>query len=117
MIPRSHPFRPHTRCFTRYPAAAAVGCCVAARLAARMGVALLLLAALGRFANAAEDASSAPVAATNGPTRSFREYAVPAVRLVRDDGKSVSLPDEMDDGRPVVMNFIFTTCTTICPMM
>jgi protein SCO1/2 len=23
----------------------------------------------------------------------------------------------MNDGRPVVMNFIFTTCTTICPVM
>jgi protein SCO1/2 len=42
---------------------------------------------------------------------------VPAVRLVRDDGKVVSLPDEMNDGRPIVLNFIFTTCTTICPLM
>ena len=47
----------------------------------------------------------------------MREYTVPAVRLVRDDGKEVSLPDEMNDGRPVVLNFIFTTCTSICPVM
>jgi protein SCO1/2 len=47
----------------------------------------------------------------------MREYAIPAVRLVRDDGKVVSLPDEMDDGRPVVLNFIFTTCSSICPLM
>ena len=39
------------------------------------------------------------------------------MHLVRDDGKVVSLPDEMNDGRPVVLNFILTTCTTICPMM
>jgi protein SCO1/2 len=49
--------------------------------------------------------------------KSLRQYAVPSVRLVRDDGKVVSLPSEMDDGRPIVLNFIFTTCTTICPMM
>ncbi len=51
------------------------------------------------------------------PVRSIRTYAVPAVNLVRDDGKLVSLADEMDDGRPVVLNFIFTTCTSICPLM
>ncbi len=49
--------------------------------------------------------------------RSTMEYTVPQVTLVRDDGKSVSLPDELNDGRPVVMNFIFTTCTTICPLL
>ncbi len=50
-------------------------------------------------------------------TRTTVEYTVPKVALVRDDGKSVSLPDELNDGRPVVMNFIFTTCTSICPLL
>ncbi|WP_427911932.1 SCO family protein [Ramlibacter sp. MMS24-I3-19] len=45
------------------------------------------------------------------------DYATPDVQLVRQDGQSVSLPRELDDGRPVVMNFIYTTCTTICPVM
>ncbi len=52
-----------------------------------------------------------------GTTRIPTEYRVPQVILVRADGKSVSLPEELNDGRPVVMNFIFTTCTTICPLM
>jgi protein SCO1/2 len=39
------------------------------------------------------------------------------VRLVRDDGKVVSLPEELNDGRPVVLNFIFTTCSSFCPLM
>jgi protein SCO1/2 len=43
-------------------------------------------------------------------------YDVPPVRLVRDDGKAVSLPDELNDGRPVILNFIYTTCTTVCPL-
>jgi protein SCO1/2 len=51
------------------------------------------------------------------PIQSMREYTVPSVRLLREDGKSVSLPQEMDDGRPVVLNFIYTTCTDICPLM
>ena len=48
--------------------------------------------------------------------RSVVDYAVPAVTLVRDDGTPVSLRTELDDGRPVIMNFIYTTCTTICPL-
>ena len=63
------------------------------------------------------DEASAPASATSHPIVSIREYAVPAVRLVRADGKVVSLPEEMNDGRPVVLNFIFTTCRTICPLM
>src|SRR5215469_8049961 len=43
--------------------------------------------------------------------------AVPDVKLVRDDGRQVSLLREMDDGRPVVLNFIFTSCGSTCPLM
>ena len=50
-------------------------------------------------------------------TRSTADYALPAIDLVRDDGKTASLAAELDDGKPVVLNFVFTTCTTICPMM
>ena len=60
---------------------------------------------------------------THRPTSTGRDlqrleaaYVIPAVDLVRDDGKTVSLPAEMDDGRPVVLNFIYTSCSTICPL-
>lgn len=49
-------------------------------------------------------------------SRSTVDYKVPPTMLVRDDGRSVSLADELADGRPVVLNFIYTTCTTICPL-
>ena len=48
--------------------------------------------------------------------RSVANYVVPHLTMVRDDGKSVSLDKELNDGRPVVVSFIFTSCTTICPM-
>jgi len=44
-------------------------------------------------------------------------YTLPSVTLVRDDGQSVSLKSELDDGRPVVLTFIYTTCTSICPVI
>ena len=43
-------------------------------------------------------------------------YHTPGVTLVRQDGKEVSLPRELDDGRPVLLNFIFTTCSSTCPL-
>jgi protein SCO1/2 len=71
---------------------------------------ILVLAAAGVMVPATTGAEP-------GAKRSTMEYAVPQVKLVRDDGKSVSLPDELNDGRPVVMNFVFTTCTSICPLL
>ena len=53
---------------------------------------------------------------TEDVQRSEVHYAIPAVKLVRDDGKVVQLSDELNDGRPVVLNFIYTSCTTICPL-
>lgn len=50
-------------------------------------------------------------------TRSTADYKVPSVTLLREDGKPVKLPAELDDGRVVVLNFVFTTCGTICPVM
>jgi protein SCO1/2 len=50
-------------------------------------------------------------------TTSTVQYTVPPVTLVRNDGKAVELPGEMNDGRPVVLNFIFTSCGSICPLM
>ncbi len=45
------------------------------------------------------------------------DYVVPELWLVRDDGKKVLLSKELDDGRPLVLNFIYTTCPGICPLM
>jgi protein SCO1 len=49
-------------------------------------------------------------------SRSVLHYVVPPIFLVRDDGRSVMLPEELGDGRPVVLNFIYTTCTSLCPL-
>jgi len=56
------------------------------------------------------------VATASTVSRSTVSYEAPAVTLVRADGKSVSLPQELDDGRPVLLNFIFTTCSSVCPL-
>jgi protein SCO1 len=57
-----------------------------------------------------------PQAPTNPTSVSVTNYAVPPVELIDEQGHTVMLRHELDDGRPVVMNFIFTTCATSCPL-
>src|SRR5882724_5870259 len=66
-------------------------------------------------ARAGEPATEQPASSDHYRVSTFA-YQVPAVRMVRDDGKGVLLSDEMDDGRAVFLNFIFTTCTSVCPL-
>jgi protein SCO1/2 len=93
--------------------------------AATGGTTLSLLAAIALAGGAQSAAGSAQP--TDPPAhheqsfdsnvrRSEVQYAIPNVKLIRDDGKSVDLAAELDDGRPVVLNFIYTSCTTTCPM-
>ena len=48
---------------------------------------------------------------------SSNTHDLPDVALVREDGKSVPLRHEINDGRPVFLNFIFTSCPGICPLL
>ena len=45
------------------------------------------------------------------------EVAAPAVTLVAADGARVRLAEELARPGPVAVQFVFTTCTTICPVM
>jgi protein SCO1 len=87
-------------------------------LAFAIGAALLLVVgSAARASGRPGDAPAAPAPAQTARTTSVPEYPIPPVRLTRDDGKVVSFFDELNDGRPVVLNFIFTTCSSICPLM
>lgn len=50
-------------------------------------------------------------------TRSVESHTVPDVKLMDVNGKPVALRELMDSRSAVMVNFIFTTCTTICPVM
>ena len=87
---------------------------------------LLILSAVGHagpssHADAIHEHAQQPtagdaMAANPDVRRSLMQYVIPNVTLIRDDGKQVNLPAELDDGRPVVLNFIYTSYTTICAM-
>lgn len=44
-------------------------------------------------------------------------YDVPPLVLTNTHGEQVRLDEVLGDDTPVVLNFIFTTCTTICPIL
>ena len=44
-------------------------------------------------------------------------YTVPDVVLIDASGTPVALRTLLESDQPVALNFIFTTCTTICPVM
>lgn len=48
--------------------------------------------------------------------RSEVSLELPSIQMVRQDGKKVNFRDELKDGRVVVLSFIYTSCTAICPM-
>jgi len=48
---------------------------------------------------------------------SMQSYNIPDIELLDRAGKSVLLQALLDSNQPVAVNFIFTTCTTICPIM
>jgi len=63
-------------------------------------------------------AANAEVGATGGRyVRSERSYAVPDVTLVDEADRPVRLRELLAADEPVMLNFIFTTCTAICPVM
>jgi protein SCO1/2 len=54
----------------------------------------------------------------DGYARSQANYAIPDVKLVDANGAAVPLRSELDEqDKPVLLNFIFTTCGAICPVM
>ena len=49
--------------------------------------------------------------------RTVEKYKIPDVVLINQDGKKVRLAALLDSDQPVVVDFIYGTCTTICPVL
>ncbi len=55
--------------------------------------------------------------AQTGYQRSEHRYTLQDTPVVGMDGEKTSLLAALNDEKPVMVNFIFTTCTTICPVL
>lgn len=49
--------------------------------------------------------------------RSVENYNMPDVTLVNQDGKKVRFKTLVESNKPVIIDFIYGTCTTICPIL
>ncbi len=49
--------------------------------------------------------------------RSVANYSPPAVTLVDAQGNRVPLANVLDTREPVILQFIFTTCPSVCPVL
>jgi protein SCO1 len=88
---------------------------------------LLALASAVAFAGTALDCPDHPAgsehaahqAMLNSPRYAVSSvaYEVPDVVLQNESGASVKMRELLNGERPVAVNFIFTSCTTICPVM
>ncbi|MBA4373620.1 MAG: SCO family protein [Thermodesulfovibrio sp.] len=59
----------------------------------------------------------APAEAKQDYKRTVEKYSVPDVTLVNQRGTRVPLRSLLQSETPVMFDFIFTTCTTICPVL
>ena len=73
------------------------------------------LLALSPRSYAHDGAHHAP--ASDGYKRSLREVTIPDVSLTDADARAVRLKELLAASEPVMLNFIFTSCGAICPVM
>lgn len=72
-------------------------------------------------ADPAADAGSTSAKATTveqkpaDPATASRKMVIPDIVVLDQDGKAVRFYSDLIKGKTVAINFIFTTCTTICP--
>ena len=84
-----------------------------ARLALSMAVSILAMAAQGAEHDHHQLSSETAAASVQ---RIERNVTLPSVMVTRADGARSAFAAAVDDGRPVILNFIFTTCNAICPV-
>jgi protein SCO1/2 len=73
------------------------------------------------------DAEAAPPTGSHPPAchqpkasdvvRTAATYSAPAVKLLDQQGNEVDLHELLSTARPVALNFIFTSCRTVCPVL
>ena len=81
-------------------------------------LALLTAIFAGAFAHAADEHAKHRQSMQSSTVKvETASYAIPDVTLTNEDGMKVRLQDVMSSDRPLAVNFIFTSCTTICPVM
>jgi protein SCO1/2 len=86
------------------------------RFCAAVACALLATFA-GSAALAHGDHAAHAAAAKPGYVRTLATYPIPDTRLVDMNGADFLLRAALESGHPVMVNFVFTSCAAVCPVM
>jgi protein SCO1/2 len=89
---------------------------IRSRACAAAVLAVLTLAAIGAMADARPGAAHRATPAAAALLRSTFVYSPGPVTLTRADGPRVALDDELAFDGAVVLNFVFTSCSAVCPI-
>ena len=49
--------------------------------------------------------------------KTIQEYQIPEISLLNQNGQKIDIEQYFDTDKPIVLDFIFTTCSTICPVL
>jgi protein SCO1 len=49
--------------------------------------------------------------------KTIEKYEIPDVTLVNQNGEKIRLQEHLNSKQPIILEFIFATCTTICPIL
>jgi protein SCO1/2 len=71
----------------------------------------------GAAEDGAEHAEHRAMLAEETRTEQVSGLAIPSIEVTTQDGRQVDFYRDLVKGKVVAMNFIFTTCTTVCPPM
>ena len=84
----------------------------------RLPACLLMLAlAAGAQAQAPAEHHAHAQSAAEAMTRTEHAYFTPDVTLTDSEGRTTALRPLLETDQPVMLNFIYTSCTAICPML
>jgi protein SCO1/2 len=83
----------------------------------RARVAALCMAAWASLAIAHEGHGDHAAKAKAGYATSVASVAIPDAKLVDMNGAELALRHDLESGHPVMVNFVFTSCGAICPVM
>jgi len=59
----------------------------------------------------------APTGSAAGYERAIVQYKIPPVTLVNQEGEKIEFDKLLNADKPVILDFIYGTCTTICPVL
>jgi protein SCO1/2 len=89
--------------------------CISSIKSISLLAALLLLPGTVWAQSHAEHRHGDHAPAATESSASYESLTIPDVTVLDEDGKEVRFYSELVKGKIVAINFIFTTCTTVCP--